>query len=390
MPKISLAGFKDKERRPRYIIWSGVATVTLALLVIVALGVTSTYWFCANACHKVQDDTIIAYDSSAHSEVSCMACHMPVGADPITFLLHKTEALGELYLTATNTFELPLNSGSHLALDGDHMGSEQCTQCHGPNREITPSPGILIDHDVHEENEVHCAVCHNRVAHPEDFELTLAGNSKHEDFMTMTACFRCHSQDEESEAPGACDACHTPEFELKPDNHFEVGFYQKGGESAGHAAMSREGASSSSEGTGSSEAGDGMQSGGLSDSHDSDGHALDLVAAAEVYYCGTCHAEDFCTSCHGVPMPHPAGFEEGHGDIGRTSPAVCSNCHALGDAAGTETTAFCDSCHHPEADPTLPWIPQHFRVVRVSGAQACFDCHKPTYCATCHVRGVVE
>jgi hypothetical protein len=158
MARISLAGFKDPVRRPRYIIWTGTAVLMLAGVMIVALGVTSSYWFCSEACHKVQDDTITAYDNSSHSEVSCMACHMPVSADPFTFILHKAEALGELYLTVTDNFEIPLNGTSHLAMDGHVMGSKQCTQCHSSNRVVTASPGIIIDHAVHEEADVHCTV----------------------------------------------------------------------------------------------------------------------------------------------------------------------------------------------------------------------------------------
>ena len=83
-------------------------------VMILALGVTSSYWFCADVCHKVQDDTITAYNTSTHSEINCMACHMPANADPVTFLLHKVTALGELYLTVTGNYEIPLNHGSHL------------------------------------------------------------------------------------------------------------------------------------------------------------------------------------------------------------------------------------------------------------------------------------
>ncbi len=109
---------------------------------ILALGVTSSYWFCADVCHKVQDDTITAYNNSSHSQVNCMACHMPANADPLTFMLHKVEALGELYLTATGNYEIPLNGESHLAMDGEHMPSTQCTQCHSDNRIPTPTKGV--------------------------------------------------------------------------------------------------------------------------------------------------------------------------------------------------------------------------------------------------------
>lgn len=343
MPRITFEAFKDPARRPRAIIWTVAVVFALVAFVMVALGVTSTYWFCANGCHKVQDDTIIAYNASSHNRISCMACHMPVGADPVTFVLHKAEALGELYLTVTNQFELPLNEHSEVA---EEMESTQCTQCHGDNRAITPGPGIIIDHAAHAENDVTCTMCHNRVAHPEEFELTLAGNKKHEDFMKMEACFRCHGLEEGSKAPGDCAACHPADFELKPENHLQPGFYEKGGDSKGHAELKKE----------------------------------------EPEYCRICHLEsDFCESCHGLAMPHPADFQKTHGDEGKSKPAVCANCHAKGAASAEAGTEFCNACHHKESDPTKPWIPQHFVIVRASGADACFDCHNPTFCAACHV-----
>ncbi|PKQ38036.1 MAG: hypothetical protein CVT59_05485, partial [Actinobacteria bacterium HGW-Actinobacteria-1] len=75
MAKLSLAGFKDPVRRPRYMIWTGVGLLALAAFIVVAFSATSTYWFCAEVCHKVQDDSIAAYDRSSHSMVSCMSCH---------------------------------------------------------------------------------------------------------------------------------------------------------------------------------------------------------------------------------------------------------------------------------------------------------------------------
>lgn len=348
MPRISFDAYRDPARRPRAIIWTFTVVFMLAAFVLVALGVTSTYWFCANGCHKVQDDTITAYNASSHNKISCMACHMPVNSDPITFVLHKAKALGELYKTVTNTYELPLNPESEVA---EEMEPRQCTQCHGDNRPITPSVGIIINHKVHADNDVTCTMCHNRVAHPEDFELKLAGNKKHEDFMKMEACFRCHGFEKDSKAPGACDRCHPKNFELKPENHFEKGFYTKGGDSSGHAKLKKD----------------------------------------EPDYCKMCHVESkFCVDCHGIVMPHPADFQKNHGEVGKKSPAVCANCHAKGGANMQGGLEFCNSCHHKQGDPTKPWIPQHFKVVAKTGAQPCFDCHKSTFCAECHVRSATK
>ncbi len=424
MAKISLAGFKDPVRRPRYIIWTGVAVLVLAAVMVTALGVTSTYWFCANGCHKVQDDTIIAYDRSSHSNISCMACHMPVNADPITFMLHKAEALGELYLTATNRFELPLNPGSHLALDAKHMGSEQCTQCHNlANRTVTPSPGIIIDHDVHTDSEIHCTVCHNRVAHPEDFELTLVHpvtgepNQPHEDFMLMTACFRCHTLTSESPsgimAPGACSACHTPDFVLKPDSHFDADFYPRGHADLALADLEAMAAASGdtvdaeepateeeadTEEEPATEEGTEESSRGIARAYAADGEAPGadapmyerlayLPAVAEVGYCSTCHVIDtFCMDCHGMEMPHPIEFRNRtHPELVVAQAEKCEMCHTAANPY------FCDNCHHGtmsswEFQTDVAWGgAQHAEAVRTNGVPGCLgQCHEIAYCQECH------
>ncbi len=389
MARISLAGFKDPVRRPRYIIWTGVAVLMLAAVMIVALGVTSSYWFCSEACHKVQDDTITAYDNSSHSKVSCMACHMPVNADPFTFILHKGEALGELILTVSNDFEIPLNGTSHLAMDGHLMGSKQCTQCHSSNRVITASEGIIIDHEVHEEAEVHCTVCHNRVAHNEDgIEFinidpeTDVLNVGHNDFMEMTACFRCHSLESDALAPGACRACHSPDFELKPDSHFEGDFYP-----GGHAelALAEFGHGEDAEGEEGHE--EAAEDGEAHEGEGIDLHTLPSVD--EVNYCSTCHVIDqFCMNCHGMEMPHPEEFKGGedatHPSIAAEKFDKCELCHAPAE------TSFCDSCHHGDAvdweyDAAIVWQTQHAASVSTNGVAGCLDkCHEVKFCSDCH------
>jgi len=405
MARLSLAGFKDPARRPRYIVWTGVVVLALAAFVVVAFGATSTYWFCAEVCHQVQDDSIEAYDRGSHNMVSCMSCHEPVNADPITFTLKKAKALGELVLTVTNNYELPLNPASHLALDPEEMGSVQCTQCHSENRLITPSEGIIIDHAVHETNDISCTACHNRVGHDEsgEWEPALSNPNggiksvKHANFMSMTACFRCHTLTSEVpeggiRAPGTCTVCHPADFKLKPSNHDAKDFYPKGharlataqiDRSTGKPVLVAEAASSEATGEAVSEEATGEAEA------EPEGEGLHLISVDAVDYCSTCHLIDtFCTDCHGIEMPHPASFAENHAKEGKANSKVCANCHAQSpNTAGTE---FCNACHHKQSDPSKPWIPQHFIAVRESGAEACFECHDPTYCAKCHVRSALQ
>jgi nitrate/TMAO reductase-like tetraheme cytochrome c subunit len=295
MAKISLSGFKDPVRRPRFIVWTFTILFALAAFVIVMLGATSTRWFCSQVCHKVQDDTIRAYEASAHSEISCMACHEPVNADTITFLFAKVKSGLEVIPTVENAFELPLNKGSALALTGGkEMGSQQCTQCHSSNRVVTPSPGIIIDHKVHADAGIWCTVCHNRVAHnevaapPQLSDPKGNKNTPHPDFMKMDACFRCHDLEGNQKmtgvgakaAPGTCSTCHPAGFELVPETHNAADWSVKSHGAAAKAAIEEYGAAQS--------------------------EAKALVAegitpylAAPVNTCDTCHVESkFCDPCH--------------------------------------------------------------------------------------------
>ena len=403
MAKISLAGFTDPVRRPRYIIWTFVVVLIFAAFMVTVLGVTSTRWFCAQGCHKVQDDTIVAYEHSTHSKISCMACHMPVNANPIIFLLHKAEALGELAQTVTNNYELPLNAENEVALT---MTSQQCTQCHAmENRQVTPDPGLKINHTVHSDKGIACTICHNRIAHNEDFDLTLTNpktglpNRKHTNFMTMTACFRCHGQEKGSPAPGACSACHTTGFDLKPESHDAPNFVTKThGEMA---KLAQEEVAKTLKETGESaitgERKAEFQTAARQNGNNKGktlGQILPPVGA--IFECGTCHQAQFCIACHGTPMPHSEQFKKpktaddpkGHPVISTQIPAKCVMCHTSQDPN------FCNKCHHGEEissakvkyvyDPAEPWSTQHPKAVAKVGVKACTSCHAASFCSACH------
>jgi len=294
MAKISLAGFKDPVRRPRFVVWTFVVVFALAAFVVVMLGATSTRMFCADVCHAVQDDSIAAYRGSTHSEISCMACHEPVNADTITFLFAKAKSGLEVIPTVANTFELPLNAGSALALKGGHeMGSQQCTQCHSKNREFTPSEGIKINHKAHADAGVWCTLCHNRVAHNEVAappQLVHKGvkNVAHPNFMKMDACFRCHDLEGKQKmtgdgakvAPGVCITCHPAGFELVPETHKAADWSVKAhGEAAREMdkKIGEEGAEAKK-----------LQAEGIA-----------AYLATPVNECETCHVTTkFCDPCH--------------------------------------------------------------------------------------------
>ena len=389
--KISLGGFKDSVRRPRWIIWTIVVVILVVCVMIPVLGITSTRWFCSEACHKVQDDTIKAYQHSTHSEISCMACHMPVDANPVIFLMHKAEALGELIQTISNHYELPLNKEDEVALT---MSSQQCTQCHNEaKRKVNPDPGLKINHQAHADAGVNCTICHNRIGHNEDFEMKLRDpatgnlNHKHTNFMEMTACFRCHEQATGTKSPpGQCFVCHTNDFDTLPATHKRDGFFPKGHGQIALAEEKRAPWMNAVEATAGAQGG--AKEKPVSEEEKYKGENLKKVE--EINLCSTCHQKSFCTDCHGVPMPHPdpAVWDKNHGVFGRANPQVCAKCHGIG-------VDFCSNCHHGrhldyQIDVKKTWKQQHPLAVNQVGAASCLQpqgCHGPTYCALCHANG---
>ncbi|HEY5507005.1 MAG TPA: cytochrome c3 family protein [Coriobacteriia bacterium] len=387
MAKISLAGFRDPVRRPRYIVWTFTIVFALAAFMVVALGATSTFWFCAEVCHKVQDDTIEAYKASVHSQISCMACHEPVGADTVTFLLAKIKSAGEVIPTVGNTFSLPLNAGSALALTGGHeMGSQQCTQCHTATRKTTPPAGLIINHKVHADAGIWCTVCHNRVAHndtvaqPKLVAPNGTKNTVHPNFMKMDACFRCHDLGGAVKmtgagaktAPGTCATCHTSDFTLTPASHTAADW-----KLLGHGSAAKEA--------------DTEYRTALTEKQALVDEGIAAYLGAPVSPCYTCHEQaKFCDTCHGgVQMPHPTGFLKSHKTAAATDTQACQKCHlAGGEKANGKagTLQFCQDCHHKGGPPNVSWLVGHPKAVDASGTAGCFKCHSPVYCATCHIR----
>jgi hypothetical protein len=368
--------FTDPEKRPRLVVWLGIAVIAILFFTVVSVGGTSTNWFCTQPCHIVHDDNTAAFNEGTHVMISCIACHEPVNASPLTFILMKIEVAPDIIPTVFKTFHMPLNPGSAIALE---MTDEYCTQCHSMDtRVVSPSAGIIMDHDVHAAEGVTCTSCHNRVAHPEEnITLVLEGNEKHDNWMLMDACFRCHGLEPGAQAPGKCSACHSEGFDLVPASHDAEGWYHEFGESGGHAAAYAEEASRVAE----------------AEARAAEMEELEHRAAPEmpefgtVNTCYTCHTKQYCTDCHGgVEMPHPDGFVDDHGTLGNERSDACASCHARSEAeaAGLE---FCNACHHPDSDPEAPWFEQHDDAAKASGGTDCIECHDPRYCESCHVGG---
>lgn len=374
--------FRDPGRRPRAIMWLGTALIGFVVLWAVGISGTSTAWFCTTPCHKVHDDNTLAYKASTHSKISCIACHEPVNASPLTMTLAKVHVLPDLPATIFNYYDIPANNGSYVAME---MPTEQCTQCHalGSNRPVNSSLGIIIDHEAHTSRGVTCTTCHNRVAHADDkAEIVLPGGERHENWMRMDACFRCHGNGAEAKAPATCSTCHPSDFELVPATHKATGWAAPFN-AAGHAKAAEDESATverAIEDIERREKAEGAKG------EESEKGEFAVGNSGPVNSCYTCHERKFCDDCHKTEIPHPAAFKKSHARAGYAYPALCAKCHAR-SAEEAKGLGACNACHHPGGNTRQPWITRHPTIVRADGAKQCQRCHDPRYCAACHVGG---
>ncbi len=378
-----LPAFRDSRKRPRMIMWLGVLSILFVVVWAVAIDGTSTYWFCTTPCHIVHDDNTLAYNESSHTNVACVACHEPVNASGLTMTMKKIEVAPDAITTAFRTFELPMNHDNHVAQE---MPAAQCVQCHDlGTRKINTSAGIIIDHEAHAQKGIQCTLCHNRVAHPEEnIKLVLEGDRKHDNWLTMDACFRCHGQTAEAKAPGACGTCHPANFDLKPRSHDASGWVNQYSLTGGHAkAAKAESATIAANIAFFKKRPPEEPSHGEIEGKEPRG---ELKPSAQINSCYTCHVGSFCDDCHKTQIPHPASFKKNHSQAAYADTSVCAQCHAR-NASEAKGTGSCNACHHPASTPDKPWVSSHPAVVRAQGTRECFKCHDPRYCSVCHVEG---
>ena len=395
-----ITAFKNPVTRPRAIIWTGTILAILCLVMVVMVGATTSYWFCAEICHKVQDDSIFTYNRSTHSKVSCVSCHMPVNDNVVTFLLHKVELLAELPMTVAGTYSIPLNAESEVSLNKKMFPDTQCTQCHElKNRVVNASSGIIIDHTVHTDSGVRCTMCHNRVAHNEEGYQFINSDPKtgklnggHDNFMKMTACYRCHGLEKGSPAPGTCATCHPKDFKLKPSDHQTADFMKKHGELALEETkhvkeVEEESGVKSPDALAKTNYVNKLLT--TKDQKAESKFEWPVAPVGTVNRCYTCHDQKtFCDKCHGVEMPHTTAFLKDHSTQAKNPELAkkCVMCH--GD---NNKTNFCNSCHHGKEvnwtyDSTQSWTNgQHAKAVAKSGIESCTkQCHTAKFCSDCH------
>lgn len=261
-----------------------------------------------------------------HEESFCAKCHKTPMPHSVYWMPEHPE-LARKDVQDCYVCHRPVMCSDCHHTKGMKVTLKNCAECHKDlSTAVWRSASYIFTHKPHLAKKFACTECHPAT----DGTKPMAPE--------MKDCYsaKCHGM-AKAPGPGKCEACHPPKFELKPGDHKVAGFLPKG-----HAKMAKE----------------------------------------DREYCNMCHLSSFCNACHGgFEMPHPADFEAKHGPLAKKKYNACVKCH-------TTAPGWCSSCHHKGYKPSEgPYAKVHPKLVAKSGAQPCFKCHNPVYCAHCHVTG---
>jgi hypothetical protein len=251
-----------------------------------------------------------------------------------------------------------------------------CSACHGG---VTSGIWSEVYPDVSM-----CATCHDGgtapAVHWAPSEAPRASNLAFKHEPHGFACATCHLPGGEEDLaslaipqPGVCLGCHAPEAEghlnaVEACQTCHVPAWKTGVTPDGMAGLPKP---------------DSHAYGDFLRNHRG-------AAASSPDYCGICHTESSCASCHEgqeAPSFHPLNFMAFHGPeaYGRTSD--CSTCH--------NAEAFCRACHSGLGvnasgaagvayhDNESFWILSHAPAAR-QDLESCVSCHQQTDCLRCH------
>lgn len=101
--------------------------------------------------------------------------------------------------------------------------------------------------------------------------------------------------------------------------------------------------------------------------------------------CAGCHLGPTaarCDDCHGLDIPHPAGFVRKHAGLSAKDPSLCVRCH---ETATAEKTCECHG-EGSQHGAYSEWYPKHSARAATSGPGGCL-CHNGrdfAFCGKCH------
>jgi len=302
-----------------------VAVLALAIAALGSAGAVAPTSRACGACHEIAPQ-VASWKRSPHANVGCASCHEPAYG----LSRYPQRLAGRAAMLGRDLWwhVRGVSAAASVSLSASPRVSDAaCLQCHDPARTPTSRGGVTIDHAEHAKRNKSCLSCHANTAHPDPRE--------DQGLAMMERCFACHGLDASATAPGTCDTCHPTYFGLPPSTHKPVVWRQAHGK----------------------------------------------ASQRDPRQCEMCHVAKFCDDCHGLPMPHPAGWvrgASGHSAVAAENRARCAQCHG-----GRPNP--CSRCHHRAyGTDDGRWLKRHPEAVKERGTTGCNRCHHPEFCGDCH------
>src|SRR5437867_4594785 len=111
-----------------------IALLTVVNVAIVSAGTyTSVRYmdsqqFCGTVCHTVMIPQYTAYQTSPHSHIECVSCHVGPGA--AWFVHYKLSGIHQAFAVTFRTYDRPIHAGNRSL----RPSADTCEQCHWPEK----------------------------------------------------------------------------------------------------------------------------------------------------------------------------------------------------------------------------------------------------------------
>lgn len=119
------------DTRNRFLFIGLMTVVNLALLGIVSLrGIEhmESVSFCGETCHPIMKPEFTVYETSPHSRVRCVDCHIGPGAS--WFVKSKLSGTKQVFVQLAGTWPRPI----HTPVENLRPSRDTCEQCHWPEK----------------------------------------------------------------------------------------------------------------------------------------------------------------------------------------------------------------------------------------------------------------
>ena len=271
--------------------------------------------------------------SLAPVESTCTGCHRSVAQSHET-VAHAAVSCNSCHSGTTITERLNFRVSYARMIPATALGrqpettlvsNDNCTVCHA-EQVLSPfvaDTGIRMSHREKMARGYKCSDCHSDTGH------ALIGDTIRR--VDMFDCFTCHSTLESAR----CEICHAGERTTERRPYQSVWRLT-------HGENWRE-----------------------------------LHGMGGLQTCNVCHHPSYCTRCHGIEMPHPAGFHYRHGAeaVAVEDEGVCYTCH--------DSERFCYACHQMEMPHPDGFLQAHSSTPD-EDEETCYRCHSPSSCLRCH------